>query len=178
MHAWPGFEGSGVIRDHVIRYLPRDYPIFRRMRSGDQYPAAVRVAERLVDREIARLDAPASGRGQKTREKLRATMVPPYPLASFPNRWWKLNADHPSRTLLAHLGEDSSRIFTMTAGRREPSACEKLRGSEFSRWLCFPGSHELCLPPNRNAVPPLLAFRLADQMAADIRSGVQQPMAA
>ena len=126
MRAWPRYETSGVIRDHVIRYLPRDFPIFRRMRPGDEYPAAVRVAEHLVDLEIARLHRADHQAGPRTREKLRAAMVPPYPLDSFPNRWWKLVPDRPSRTLLAHLGRIPTPISTMIASKRAPSASGKL----------------------------------------------------
>ena len=36
MRTWPGHESSGGLTDHVIRYLPRDYPLFARMDPGDQ----------------------------------------------------------------------------------------------------------------------------------------------
>ncbi len=68
LRTWPGIENPGVIRGHVIRYLPRDYPIFRKMRPGDEYPAAVQIAERLVDLEVARLKREGSPAGAKTRE--------------------------------------------------------------------------------------------------------------
>ncbi len=140
MRAWPGFESLGFIQDHVIRYLPRDYPIFRKMRPGDEYPAAVRTAEHLVDIEMARLARAGLPAGTRTREKLRATMVPPYPLDSFPNRWWKLISGRPSRTLLAHLGNGlGTRTFTTTAHRREPSASERLLGFRAFRTGSFSG---------------------------------------
>jgi DNA (cytosine-5)-methyltransferase 1 len=34
MRNWPGFESSSGVYDHVIRYLPRDYQIFRRRNPG------------------------------------------------------------------------------------------------------------------------------------------------
>jgi DNA (cytosine-5)-methyltransferase 1 len=57
MRSWPGFEGNGGATDHVIRYLPRDYRLFRMMRPGDQYPEAHRLAVRLFERTVARLRA-------------------------------------------------------------------------------------------------------------------------
>jgi DNA (cytosine-5)-methyltransferase 1 len=43
MRQWPGFESGGGVIDHVIRYLPRDYAIFRRMAPGDEYPKALQL---------------------------------------------------------------------------------------------------------------------------------------
>ncbi len=44
MRKRPRFEGAPELYDHVIRYLPRDYPIFRKMQPGDQYPQAHQIA--------------------------------------------------------------------------------------------------------------------------------------
>jgi DNA (cytosine-5)-methyltransferase 1 len=33
---WPGYESDGGVYDHVIRWLPRDWDLFRRMRPGIQ----------------------------------------------------------------------------------------------------------------------------------------------
>ena len=153
LRTWPGIENPGVIRGHVIRYLPRDYPIFRKMRPGDEYPAAVQIAERLVDLEVARLKREGSPAGAKTREKLSTTMVPPYPLDSFPNRWWKLIANRPSRTLLAHLGKDSyTHIHYDARQARTISVREAARLQSFPDRLYLPWSHELSVPPDSNAV--------------------------
>jgi DNA (cytosine-5)-methyltransferase 1 len=40
MRTWPGFTAPDFLRDHVIRYLPRDYQLFARLNPGDQYPQA------------------------------------------------------------------------------------------------------------------------------------------
>ena len=47
MRNWPGFENYKGVSDHVIRSLPRDYDIFRRMNPGDQYPQAYEHAVKL-----------------------------------------------------------------------------------------------------------------------------------
>ncbi len=35
MRTWPGFESDGYVYDHAIRFLPRDYKLFKAMKSGD-----------------------------------------------------------------------------------------------------------------------------------------------
>ena len=53
MRTWPGFEAPvGGPRDHVIRNLPRDWPIFERMHPGDEYPAAHEIAETLLREQL------------------------------------------------------------------------------------------------------------------------------
>ena len=49
MREWPGFEASNAVCDHVIRYLPRDYDLFARLKPGDQYPEAYQLALRLFE---------------------------------------------------------------------------------------------------------------------------------
>src|ERR1017187_8662303 len=104
MRSWPGFESSEGIYDHVIRYLPRDGEIFRHMKNGDEYPAAHAVAVRLFEKRAAQLGLKT---GSRAYTELHRAMVPPYKLGSFPNRWWKLRSDGPTRTLMAHIGKDT-----------------------------------------------------------------------
>jgi len=54
------YESREGVYDHVIRYLPRDYAIFRRMKPGDQYPEAHLLALKMLDEEVQqRLAAPS-----------------------------------------------------------------------------------------------------------------------
>jgi DNA (cytosine-5)-methyltransferase 1 len=106
MRTWPGFESKGTIADHVIRYTPRDYETFRRMRHGDQYPEAYSVAERRFEEAIAAGSPRPQPRTQRYSE-LRAAIVPPHDPGKFPNKWRKMEADQPSRTIPAHIGKDS-----------------------------------------------------------------------
>ena len=107
MREWPGFEAGEGIFDHVIRYLPRDYAIFRRMKPGDQYPQAHAVAVRLFEERLAaaRKERPVKKGSRAYRELWKAT-VPPYDATKFPNKWRKMERDQPARTLMAHLGKD------------------------------------------------------------------------
>src|SRR5262249_40416369 len=44
MRSWPGLSPADAILDHAIRRTPRDHETFRRMRHGDRYPQAIRIA--------------------------------------------------------------------------------------------------------------------------------------
>lgn len=110
MREWPGFEGRDVIFDHVIRYLPRDYALFARLNPGDQYPQAFKRAEEMFNEALDLMEQTTGERprkGTKTWKLIRDRIVPPYDPGKFPNKWRKMEADQPSRTLLAHLGKDS-----------------------------------------------------------------------
>lgn len=109
MRGWHGFEGNEKLLDHVIRYLPRDYPLFARLKPGDQYPEAHRCALRMFDEELERFkrEGNAIRSGSPEWKRLKASIVPPYDPGKFPNKWRKMERDQPSRTLLAHLGKDS-----------------------------------------------------------------------
>ena len=79
MRNWPGYENQEGFIDHEIRYTPRDYPIFRAMNPGDQYPEAVDHAMQLLQ---AKLSQPRkSGRpikeGSAEYEALKKEIVPP-----------------------------------------------------------------------------------------------------
>ena len=110
MRSWLGFEAhADGPSDHVIRYLPRDWPIFERMRPGDDYPAAHKIAEMLFQEQLRVRRATGEGLRKRSRawEDFRRSIVPPYRVDGFPNKWWKVDPDRPSRTLMAHLGKDS-----------------------------------------------------------------------
>jgi DNA (cytosine-5)-methyltransferase 1 len=57
MRGWPGFANIEGVRDHVIRYLPRDWKLFARLKPGDQYPQAHAVAETMFAEALAALKA-------------------------------------------------------------------------------------------------------------------------
>jgi DNA (cytosine-5)-methyltransferase 1 len=156
---WPGLESSVEgPRDHVIRKLPRDWPIFERMRPGDEYPAAHRIAEALLKDAL-------QGR-RETRvsaQELRRRIVPPYNVDGFPNKWWKLHPEEPSRTLMAHLGKDSySHIHFDDLQARTISVREAARLQSFPDGFVFVGSMNSAFRQIGNAVPPLLALALGE----------------
>ena len=163
MREWPGFEATEGLSDHVIRYLPRDTEIFRQMPHGAEYPVAHATAVRLWEARIKRIASETGEKvGRAARERLRREMVPPYPVGNFPNRWWKLRPDFPSRTLMAHIGKDTySHIHYDSTQARVISVREAARLQSFPDGFRFAGAMNSAFRQIGNAVPPLLAWRLA-----------------
>ena len=177
MRTWPGFANHAGLADHVIRYLPRDYDLFARLNPGDQYPEAWKHAHDML-RE--RIDALAA-RGVKIRpgsdeyQALHRAIVPPYDAGKFPNKWRKMWRDQPARTLMAHLGKDSySHIHYDSAQARTISVREAARLQSFPDGFVFRGTMNPAFRQIGNAVPPLLAQALAEE----IRRTVGQALAA
>lgn len=176
MRSWPGFEGSEGVYDHVLRYLPRDTIIFEAMQQGDEYPAAHRVANRLFEEEARRRRIP---RDSPEWRRLHRAMVPPYDPGKFPNRWWKLKADGPVRTLTAHIGKDTySHIHYDSAQARVITVREAARLQSFPDGFVFAGTMNPAFRQIGNAVPPLLAREFARLMITAIRAAVQPAIAA
>jgi DNA (cytosine-5)-methyltransferase 1 len=167
MRTWTGFENSEGIVDHVIRYLPRDYDIFERMKPGDQYPEAYKVAlaifhERLMELRSAGHVIPD---GSREYNELFARTVPPYFPDKFPNKWRKMEADKPARTLMAHLGKDGySHIHYDSRQKRTISVREAARLQSFPDGFRFHGTMNPAFRQIGNAVPPLMAKAIAETM--------------
>lgn len=168
MRTWPGFAGTEVIFDHVIRYLPRDYEIFARLRPGNQYPEAFKMAEAMFEETIQRAELTGGKRiktGSSEWKNLRERIVPPYDPGKFPNKWRKMEADAPSRTLLAHLGKDSySHIHYDNRQARTISVREAARLQSFPDGFVFCGTMNPAFQQIGNAVPPLLAKAIAETL--------------
>lgn len=162
MRSWRTFEGSEGIYDHVLRYLPRDTPIFEAMQQGDEYPAAHRVANRLFEEEARRQHL---SRGGIEWVRLHRAMVPPYDPSKFPNRWWKLRKDRPVRTLMAHIGKDTySHIHYDSTQGRVITVREAARLQSFPDGFNFAGTMNPAFRQIGNAVPPVLAREAAKSM--------------
>lgn len=172
MRQWPGFESPEGVYDHVIRSLPRDYAIFREMQPGDQYPQAFKVAERLFQKELKRLAR--SGKSLRKDSlaytQLRDSIVPPYDPTKFPNKWRKMEADSPARTLMAHLGKDGySHIHYDSEQARTISVREAARLQSFPDGFRFCGTMNPAFRQIGNAVPPLLANAIASVLLNTLR---------
>lgn len=168
MRTWPGHgameEGP---KDHVIRFLPRDYQLFARMTPGDQYPEAYAHAVEMFHEKFA----VAQANGEKFTERsakykaLWASIVPPYDATKFPNKWRKMWRDQPARTLMAHLGKDGySHIHYDSKQARTISVREAARLQSFPDGFQFSGSMNPAFKQIGNAVPPLLAKAIAAHM--------------
>lgn len=159
MRQWPGFESPGGVRDHLIRYLPRDHMAFAEMRQGAEYPEAHATAVRIAQREARKQGI---REGTKAYERLFASIVPPYDVSKFPNRWWKLRPDWPVRTLMAHIGKDTySHIHWDARQARTISVREAARLQSFPDGFLFEGAMNAAFRQIGNAVPPLMAAHIA-----------------
>ncbi|MCB1635326.1 MAG: DNA cytosine methyltransferase [Xanthomonadales bacterium] len=173
MRNWPGFEVDGSFTGHVIRSLPRDYDIFRRMNPGDQYPEAYQHATALFEERLSELRRLGRSipEGGKEYLSLKASIVPPYDAGKFPNKWRKMEPDAPARTLMAHLGKDGySHIHYDSQQARTISVREAARLQSFPDGFLFAGSMNPAFRQIGNAVPPLMAYAVASEMAEALRS--------
>jgi DNA (cytosine-5)-methyltransferase 1 len=181
MRNWPGYESEEGIYDHKngIRNLPRDYKIFRRMEPGDQYPEAHKKAESLFQKELGKRrsrgeDIPD---GSEAFAKLKSRIVPPYDPTNFPNKWRKMEADEPARTLTAHIGKDTySHIHYDSEQARTISVREAARLQSFPDGFGFSGSMNPAFRQIGNAVPPLVAFHLALEVGSAVQFDASDPI--
>jgi DNA (cytosine-5)-methyltransferase 1 len=168
MRAWPGFKSDGFLRDHVTRCLSqRDYRLFREMESGEDYPKAHARATQLFDKELEKRRRAGArlAEGSLEYEELKAAFVPPYDPGKFPNKWRKMAANEPARTLMAHLGKDSySHIHYDSAQQRVISVREAARLQSFPDGFRFAGTMNPAFRQIGNSVPPLLAWHIADEL--------------
>lgn len=172
MRTWPGFEAPEALTDHVIRYLPRDYPLFARMNPGDQYPQAYEHAMAMFEQHLADLEKQGVKvkPGSQKYEDIKASIVPPYDVGKFPNKWRKMWRDQPARTLMAHLGKDSySHIHYDSKQARTISVREAARLHSFPDGFAFCGTMNPAFRQIGNAVPPLLAKAVATQIMKTLK---------
>lgn len=175
MRKWPGFEAPDGLVDHVIRYLPRDYELFARLNPGDQYPQAWKHAHDMLAEKILELRSKGIYvlEGSTEYERLKKDLIPPYDVNKFPNKWRKMEADQPARTLMAHLGKDGySHIHYDSAQARTISVREAARLQSFPDGFVFSGTMNPAFRQIGNAVPPLMAKALATTIIQQLRKGV------
>jgi len=168
MREWPGYESHQGVWDHVIRSLPRDYPIFKLMDHDDQYPQAYKIAQKLFRKKLIqyqkRHKVKLTEESEIYQDLLKKT-VPPYNPEKFPNKWWKLNPDHPSRTLTAHMGKDTySHIHYDSNQARVISVREAARLQSFPDGFQFAGAMNSAFTQIGNAVAPLQSYALGNHI--------------
>jgi DNA (cytosine-5)-methyltransferase 1 len=167
MRAWPGLPEPAGVRDHVSRQTPRDFETFRRMRPDDRYPEAMRLALQRLEEELARRATAGEvlEPGSPAHDTLRDSIVPPYPVEKFVDKWRKLNARRPSWTVPAHLSHDTySHIHHDSGQARTISVREAARLQSFPDAFEFSGNMGSCYTQIGNAVPPVLAWAIASHL--------------
>lgn len=166
MREWPGFKSGGEVSGNVVRVTPRDFPIFRAMPIGADYPRARKIAEEQFEARIA-AENPKPAKDSPRWKELWAEHVPPYDPGKFPNKWWKLDPALPSRTLTAHMGKDTySHIHWDARQQRTISVREAARLQSFPDAFRFSGAMNATYKQIGNAVPPLLARAVACRLKA------------
>ena len=176
MKSWSGFEAGDGVYDHVIRYLPRDYPLFARMKEGDQYPEAHKLALRMFDEKLSELtkNGVSVKPGSVEHEELKGSIVPPYDASKFPNKWRKISRDQPVRTVMAHLSKDGySHIHYDNDQARTISVREAARIQSFPDGFVFKGAMNQAFQQIGNAVPPLMAKAIAAEIMKSIRASAR-----
>lgn len=163
MREWHGFA-SKATTGHVFRYLPRDYKIFAEIQPGWEYPQIHAYIEQKIATWLAARNQrglPTSPRDPDVSAFITAWRIP-YDPGKFPNKWWKLRPDAPSRTLMAHLGKDSySHIHFDSDQARTITVREAARLQSFPDGFVFKGSMNPAFKQIGNAVPPLFAYAIA-----------------
>lgn len=164
MRQWPGFGTSDHTTGHVIRYLPRDYKIFRMMEEGWQYPEVWRFIEEKRQQLLNQKwwsGEDKTDNAIELKEFIKEWTLP-YDPGKFPNKWWKLYRDKPVRTLMAHLGKDSySHIHFDSEQARTISVREAARLQSFPDGFVLRGSMNAAFKQIGNAVPPLVSYAIA-----------------
>jgi DNA (cytosine-5)-methyltransferase 1 len=164
MRDWTGFKSGGEVAGNVVRLTPRDFPIFKAMPIGTDYPRARKIAEELFEARLA-AEKPRPVKGSDRWNELWVEHVPPYDPGKFPNKWWKLDPELPSRTLTAHMGKDTySHIHWDSRQQRTISVREAARLQSFPDGFRFAGAMNATYRQIGNAVPPLLAKAVASKL--------------
>jgi DNA (cytosine-5)-methyltransferase 1 len=175
MRNWQRCASNGQFHDHIARRLQRDYGTFREMAHGDEYPSAVKVSEERFQRHLEELEA--SGNrirpGSEQFEIERTKFVPPYDVGKFPNKWWKLVPDMPSRTLTAHIGKDTySHIHYDSEQARTITVREAARLQSFPDGFWFAGKMNANFRQIGNSVPPILVRCLAESLRQSLMNAI------
>jgi DNA (cytosine-5)-methyltransferase 1 len=168
MRDWPGLGDLSGVTLHYLRRNPRDHETFQAMKSGDLYPAALAIAIQRFESALSALPEPPD-RESEAFEEMRKRYVPPYPDNKFKDKWRKLHPDRPSHTLPAHLAKDGySHIHHDGNQGRTITVREAARLQSFPDAYAFSGSMGQRFRQIGNAVPPLLAWAIAEPLLSQL----------
>lgn len=142
MRNWYGTE-NGKVSANVFRKTLRDYPIFDRMKQGDNYVQASQIADQLLAEAAARAGITEESNPEEY-EELKKKIVPPYDRENFLYKWTRLKENQPSHTLVAHLSVDTyshihpvePRVF-IRSNRGEFPFVKQQGFSRFRTPICF-----------------------------------------
>ena len=156
MRNWYG-KSNKKVSGNAFRKNTRDFPIFSRMKQGDNYIDASRIADQMLLCEAKLYNYEKDSKEYKL---LKRKMVPQYDREKFENKWKRLDANKPSHTVVAHLEKDTySHIHPWEP--RGISVREAARLQSFPDDFVFNCSMSNAFRQIGNAVPPLLSLAVA-----------------
>lgn len=177
MRNWKDFSSSGEVSGNMIRLTARDFPIFGRMPIGADYPVALHIAQQILEEKLSH-EVFCTRPGTTHYKALEKATVPPYDVRKFPNKWWKLDPNLPSRTLTAHLGKDTySHIHYDSRQKRMISVREAARLQSFPDGFEFAGAMNASFRQIGNAVPPLLALAVGKALMGTLNRAISGTVA-
>ncbi len=156
MRTWYGND-SFASSANAFRNNKRDFGIFEKMKQGDNFTAASKIADQLFEKEAKMFNYEY---GSENYIKLKKKMVPVYDRDKFENKWKRLEENRPSHTLVAHLSKDTYSHIHPTEPRGI-SVREAARLQSFPDDFFFDCSMGDAYKQIGNAVPPLLSYAVA-----------------
>lgn len=169
MRSWNGTIEKQVT-GHAFRKTTRDFPIFERMKEGDDFRAASLIADDLLEAACRALMINSETSPEKYKD-LKKKIVPPYDRTKFHGKWRKLQQNQPSHTVVAHLDTDTySHIHPWEP--RAVSVREAARLQSFPDSFLFQCSMGDAYRQIGNAVPPLLSRAIAHSIRKSLEEKI------
>lgn len=151
---------SNMVTGNCFRKTMRDFRIFHLMNPGDNYLHASEIADELFAKYCLSNDIKET---EENYNKIKKQFVPPYSRTKFKDKWKRLHPELPSHTLVAHLSTDTySHIHPWEP--RGISVREAARLQSFPDDFVFKCTMSDAFKQIGNAVPPLLAKSISDQI--------------
>jgi DNA (cytosine-5)-methyltransferase 1 len=161
MRQWYG-EDYGVVSGNSFRNTVRDFPIFHRMKPGDDFRDVAKISEQMLEEDCLACGL-VEPKHAAQRQMKRDRIVPPYDREKFHEKWKRLSPNKPAHTLPAHLGTDTySHIHPWEP--RGISVREAARLQSFPDDFLFQCSMSEAFKQIGNAVPPLLSRRISEHV--------------
>ncbi len=161
-------QGLGAIRER--RFVLRRYRdrMLEARRRGERFTHLPCDVEAMLD-DVVELGVVRLSQQIGEWQRLVAVIVPPYDPCKFANKWRKMSADRPARTLMAHLGKDGyTHIHYDSEQTRTISIREAARLQSFPDGFLFDSPMNPAFRQIGNAVPPLLADAIATEVACTL----------
>ena len=165
MRKWYRKE-SEYVTGNSFRKTERDVPSFSKMKQGDDYMAASKIADKILLEKAKELGVRS---GTKDYEKLKKQIVPPYDRKRFQGKWRRLDESLPSHTVIAHMCKDTY-SYIHPWEPRGISVREAARLQSFPDDFYFSCSMSDAFKQIGNAVPPLMAYEIAKTIRKTFRS--------